>query len=508
MQAWTSAKYHLPQHYYQGLLLVLQVRAWGQSCAACRAATGQAPRACVPATARRSTGPLAPQACPDVSSILALTSQLWQSGMLRMLCSAYTTTVQQQAASVFGTTNPQATTAAALSQLSGLLSGAGGAGDAALLAALLGGAAAAPQQSLLGGLDGPGAAAAQLMPLLMGAGGQQPQQLLSQLAAVALPPQAAPQQQPAAGRFARQGSGHLSKPQRASPPSHEPPAKRGRRPAAEALRGREMPTQLQQLLEIAHVENPSPREPPLAATAAVAAAPLVKAELEAAEQAAAAAVSPFLEAAQQAQAQQAQAQQGAAAQQAQAQAQQTQQAAQQAAAAMAVQRSLSLQRSLSASMPLPPNQHSVRIVTAPTSRQPSSELAPGSGGRGGGAAHRSGGRLADPVGSGGQAAGAAPRGATITTGAACPASGGAPPVTTGTPAGSGGSGSGGGVGMVSAFAAAAAAAPAPAAGRGRAGKAAPQRPTVLRVGSATITTGVDTAAAAVLGHQQVRVAWP
>lgn len=494
-QNWAAEQCHLPKQYYQGLLPVLQ-------------------------------------ACPDTASILALTSQLWQSGMLRMLCNAYTASLQQQASALAmlqGAAGGGAAAAAGLSQLTSLLTAAtGGLSSSLATAAPLGvgdptsAALAALLQSnpaLAGTLQSSPALAA-LLGQAGQAGGAPP------TLPAAPPPLPVPQAQPQpSGRPQRSTAGRggrLSRQPSSEPP---PPAKRSRRGGSSGggAAGGEAepppPPQLQQLLDILSGENPSPRDPaaqllalqqqpPAAAKAAPHDEEMpdvqpasVAVKTEPGERGAAAAapahVAPPVVSAFAALAQQV-----------------LPAAPAPPGVALAGQhRSLSLHRSLSSQLPLPANQPNVRIVAAAApSREDSGDLGTASGAAGAAKAPRAtaGGRsieltiTAPPPLQHGTPFGAAARArATITTGAGRPATAAAPaPVTTGTAAGGGSGGSGGedgggtpcNGGMVSAFAAAAASLPAipapPARPAGATG--AQPRPMPARTTStpATITTGI------------------
>lgn len=502
LQNWAAEQCHLPKQYYQGLLPVLQ-------------------------------------ACPDTTSILALTSQLWQSGMLRMLCNAYTASLQQQASALAmlqGATGGGAAAAAGLSQLTSLLTAAtGGLGGPLTNAAPLGAGAGDAASAAL-------AALLQAGPALVGALQDNPAlaSLLSQageaaVAPTAMPaapplpvPQPQPQPQPS-GRPQRSTAGRGGRLSRPPSPEAPPPAKRSRRGGAGSGGAAEPPPppQLQQLLDILSGEALSPRDPasqllalqqqpPAAAKGAPRdeampdAQPAVAIKTEPGEhgavaaaspQAAAPAVSAFAAAAQQIVPSQTVAP-GAA-----------------AAALAGHHRSLSLHRSLSSQLPLPPNQPNVRIVAAAApSREASGDLGAGSAAAAAAAAGvakgprpTAGGRSIEltitappplqhhstPFGAGARAR------ATITTGASRPATAAAPaPVTTGTAGGAGAGEDGAATpcngGMVSAFAAAAAALPAISAPpqRPAGGKGGQPRPMPARTLStpATVTTGITSGA--------------
>lgn len=465
LQNWASEQCHLPKQYYQGLLPVLQ-------------------------------------SCPDTASILALTSQLWQSGMLRMLCNAYTASLQQQASALAmlqGTTGGGAAAMAGLQQLTSLLTAATGGLSGSL----------APAAAVGAGGD----ASAALAALLQGDPAPPP------------PPMPAPQPQPQqpSGRPQRSTAGRAGRPSRQPSPEAPPPAKRSRRGGSGGVAEAEPPPppQLQQLLDILSGENPSPRDPAaqLLALHQHPAAPATAAgqdeEMPDAQPAVAVKAEPNERPAA-----------GGAAQPSAPGVSAFAALAEQvlpsppgvpgaAAAVLAQQhRSLSLHRSLSSQLPLPPNQPSVLIVPAAApSREGSGDLGNGITAAGGAPkAPRgpAGGRSIEltitvpPPSHHSAPSGAAARArATITTGASRAANSGAPaPITTGTtPAACGAADDGDtprNSGMVSAFAVAAAALPAIAAPSGRpaGAKGGQPRPAPLRTLStpATITTGITSTA--------------
>ena len=454
MQNWAAEQTHLPKQYYQGLLPVLQ-------------------------------------SCPDVASILALTSQLWQSGMLRMLCNAYTASLQQQASTLalLQGGGSSAANATALAQLSSLLAAAtGGVGGTDMTAALAGMLQQPGMAQLLGALGGPAAGAS---------GFAAPPPPMPAPAASAPPPPA--------GRPVRQAAGRLARAQHTlghAHPGESPAAKRSRRQGDSGPNSEEPPPppQLQQLLDILSGEEEAAGEEAAeeaagGGKAAAAAAVPVKGEPTDGQQQlpSLAAVSAFAAAAEQRVAPPPPA------------------PAATAPAALAVQRSLSLQRSLSSSLPLPANQPNVLIVPAvPAPEGKPGEQAGGEAGGGGGKppvrANVGGKSIELTITAPSQlqqtAPFAAPRGggAIITTGLN-PGSGGAGG-TSAAPAGAspracsavrpvGGGGAGSGP-MVSAFAAAAAtlpAAPVPAPQRSKAVHPWPLPPRALST-PATITTGI------------------
>lgn len=479
---------HLPQHYYQGLLPVLQVgmprcsdntlngqhtsgraivvllqaQQWHAKAFEGSHTHGKADRcpALFACCGRCS------QACPDVASILALTSQLWQSGMLRMLCHAYASTLQQQAAAagplgaLLGAL-AGGQPAGGLAQLAGLLGGGGAAaaavgGNAPALAALLQGPGAA--QSLLGALGGGGASqmgplAAQLGPLLAAAG--MPPQATG-IAASMVPPLglAVPpnQQQPLAATTA--GKAAAAAPAGGQPTS-PPPAKRGRVDGGKGAAGKEaaMPPQMQQLLALLSRENATGGDPALAALAEQAQ------RAQQAEQAAAAEVKGEQQdgAAQQAE----QAEPAAAPAGVKPEAAEGQQAADLvaaasafAAAAVAAEAEDALAAAVAAAPSEQPQQQPNGSAAPPLQRTPSGQAQPArqpslrivqaqpqAQPRGGAEGHgtASGRPPTSPQhagarrGSGAAGAGGfgAPKGATVTTGMHRSSSSGAPPVTTG-----------------------------------------------------------------------------